>query len=94
MIKDITPELKDKIEGVMKSVTADINKSVQEDVAKVNNIIAESFKIPDNVLLCQDHRHAQKITKETQDLLEAECADLQKISIEVITYNAHSSRAN
>jgi signal recognition particle subunit SEC65 len=82
-VKDVNPALKIKIENEMKSISVEIIKSVQNDIKNVNNAIADSFRIPDNVLLYSDRHQASKPTKSTEEELTAECADLEKISTEV-----------
>lgn len=82
-VKDINPELSDKINKITNEVCEDILKNAKEDTAKINNIISEKLKIPENVLLYADHAQAKMTTKEDIGDLQREIEALELTTTDV-----------
>lgn len=78
-IKDIKPDIKEKI----KSTTSEIAKKINDNFSlvienTVNAQVEDLLSIPDNVLLSFDRVHLNPTTAEELQKLEDECNELSK----------------
>lgn len=83
LLKDVSPELKGKIEEVTKSIVADVKRSCRADIVAVNKTIEDNLRIPDNVLLYADNLHATEPSPADVDALSEECQRLEQSVKEV-----------
>lgn len=80
LIKDIKPEMKEKIQEITKLVANNISESCKENLDKlVNSQVEKSLSIPDNVILHHDRIKAIKTTENDLNTLEAEVMELNNL---------------
>lgn len=84
LIKDIKPEMKEKIQDITKLVAHNISESCKENLDKlVNAQVEKSLSIPDNVILHHDRLQTIKTTEKDLNALEAEVLGLSNVMKEV-----------
>lgn len=80
LIKDIKPEIKEKIQANTKLIARNISEGCKENLEKlVNEQIQKSLSIPDNVILHNDHYQSIKTTEKDLAALEAEVNELKDV---------------
>lgn len=83
VLKDVKEDLGGKIKDVYKSILPELTKGCKEKNAVVNALIAERFKIPDDVVLISDRLHIQGNPVDIEQMT-AECDQIEKTIVEVV----------
>ncbi|CRK86525.1 CLUMA_CG000196, isoform A [Clunio marinus] len=77
-----SPDLGRMLKELSPIATEKIYQHSTNYISKINEISMKNFEIPNNVLLCEDRCHKDKISIEDLNNLEQECEDMTSLFIE------------
>jgi coenzyme F420-reducing hydrogenase delta subunit len=84
LIKDIKPEMEEKIRDITKLVARNISESCKENLDRlVNAKVEKSLSIPNNVILHKDRVQTMKSSESDLKVLEEEVRELSNTVKEV-----------
>lgn len=82
LLEEVNPLFAVKLKAISTNISKNLKVKCREGISKVNELIAEHFTIPDNVVLSRPDQTIEHVSEADVERLVAECEALEQFFME------------